>query len=240
MTSPIVTLSSLKKPRFYLPLVPAFSAWLGHAPFAFWLVENHKPRLIVELGAHYGFSFLCFCQQVADMRLQAECYAIDTWAGDEHAGFYGEEIFKNLNLFHNANYGSFSRLVRSKFNDAVHMFPDGSIDLLHIDGRHFYQDVKEDFETWLPKLSDRAVVLFHDTQVRQGNFGVYRLWNEVRQSYPHFEFLHAYGLGVLWVGSKRDDNCVSRYFTQLDVSNTSSIQVIYEFLGSLIGENKKV
>jgi hypothetical protein len=36
--------------------------------------------------------------------------------------------------------------------------------------------------------------------VRHGDFGVYRLWEELRPHYPHFEFLHGYGLGVLLVG----------------------------------------
>ena len=49
--------------------------------------------------------------------------------------------------------------VRCTFAEALQHFPDGSVDLLHIDGRHFYEDVKEDYESWLPKLSDRAVVL---------------------------------------------------------------------------------
>lgn len=33
--------------------------------------------------------------------------------------------------------------------------------MLHVDGRQRYEDVKEDFETYLPKVSDRSAVLFH-------------------------------------------------------------------------------
>jgi hypothetical protein len=29
-----------------------------------------------------------------------KCYAVDTWTGDEHAGFYGEEVFAALNELH--------------------------------------------------------------------------------------------------------------------------------------------
>ena len=58
-----------------------------------------------------------------------------------------------------------------------------------------------DFESWLPKLSDQAVVLLHDTNERRDDFGVWRVFEELRERYPAFEFLHGHGLGVLAVGA---------------------------------------
>ena len=99
-----------------------------------------------------------------------------------------------------SEYSNFSKLLRATFDEAVNQFDDGSIDLLHLDGRHFYEDVKHDFETWQRKLLSRAIVLFHDTQVREHGFGVYQFWEAIRRDFAHFEFIHGAGLGVLCVG----------------------------------------
>ncbi len=80
------------------------------------------------------------------------------------------------------------------------LIADAGVDLLHIDGFHTYEAVKDGFESWCNKLSDRAVVLFHDTNAREGDFGVWRFWEETRAKFPSFEFLHSQGLGVLAFG----------------------------------------
>jgi glycosyltransferase involved in cell wall biosynthesis len=177
------------------------SAWYGHLPFAQWIVFATRPRFLVELGTHAGVSYSAFCEAVQHAQLDTRCFAVDTWAGDEHAGFYGEDIFEDFKRFHDERYAAFSQMIRLTFDEALGYVPENSIDLLHIDGRHHYEDVRHDFETWRSKLSDRAVVLFHDTNVRERDFGVWRLWQDLRGAHPSFEFLHSYGLGILAVGA---------------------------------------
>ena len=176
------------------------SAWFGHTPFAYWLVATLRPRLLVELGTHNGASYAAFCDAVLTNGLPTRAVAIDTWQGDAQAGYYGDNVYEDFKAFHDPRYGAFSTLVRARFEDALTDFEDGSIDLLHIDGEHSYQSARQDFDSWQPKLSDRGVVLFHDTQVRLPGYGVWQVWEELREIYPGFEFLHASGLGVLGVG----------------------------------------
>jgi hypothetical protein len=187
---------------FQIPkLLTGLSAWIGHAPFAFALMEMMRPSTFVELGTHAGDSYCIFCQAVDALKLQTTCTAVDTWIGDEHTGRYGEEIYQRLRQYHDPLYGRFSRLLRSAFEAAAEQFADGSVDLLHLDGLHSYEAVRRDLETWLPKMSASGVILLHDTAERQRDFGVWKLWEEVCARYPNFAFVHAHGLGVLGVGS---------------------------------------
>ncbi|WP_309797446.1 class I SAM-dependent methyltransferase [Inquilinus ginsengisoli] len=228
-----LTPTSFIGPRHLSP-----SAWLEHAPFAFWLIEAIRPRVVVELGTHTGFSYLCFCQAVQQFGIPARCYAVDTWVGDDHAGFYGEGVFGALSAINSETYTGFSNLLRMRFDEALPYFSDGEVDLLHIDGRHGYEDVRRDFETWLPKLSDRAVVLFHDTNVREREFGVWRLWQEISGSHPSFEFVHGHGLGVLAVGRDMPDG-IRPLFDSNDAETRAGVQVAYARLGAAVTQQHR-
>jgi len=179
------------------------SAWHEHIPFAMFLVDLLRPKMIVELGTHYGDSYCAFCQVVKELYLDTACYAVDTWQGDPQSGLYGPEVLADLRAHHDPLYSSFSRLIQSTFDEALEHFADGTVDLLHIDGYHTYESVRHDFEAWLPKMSSHGVVLLHDTNVREQDFGIRKFWDEVKLKYPHFEFRHGHGLGILAVGKVR-------------------------------------
>lgn len=174
--------------------------WFGHKCFAYDLIINLEPKKIVELGTHYGTSLWSFSQAIKDKSMDTEINAIDTWQGEKHAGFYGEDVFLTVQGIKNEFYSNVSiNLIRKRFEDATSDFEDSSIDILHIDGLHTYEAVKNDFESWLPKLKNNGIVLFHDIKVMELDFGVYRFWEELQEKYITIEFFQSFGLGVLFL-----------------------------------------
>lgn len=222
----IVPLGSL---AFMRPTYLARSAWSEHVPFAFWLIEALRPSLFVELGTHYGVSYFAFCQALEKLDLGARTFAIDLWTGDEHSGLYGPEVFQAVTTHNNETYSHFSTLRKCSFDEANSYFLDGSIDLLHIDGLHTYESVKYDFETWLPKMSSSGVVVFHDTNVRERDFGVFRLFAELKDTYPTFEFTHGHGLGIVGVG--KDQKSRMRRLFDVDEHTRRDLQALFSGLG---------
>lgn len=213
-------------------------SWAGHLPFAAWLARRVVPAIFVELGTHSGNSYFAFCQAVAEAGLPTRCYAVDTWQGDEHAGTYGEDVFQQVDAHNQQYYWEFSSLLRMMFDEAVDFFSDGSIDLLHIDGLHTYDAVRHDFESWLPKLAPGAVVIFHDTNVREKGFGVWKFWEELKQRFPrHFEFTHSHGLGVLQIGGDETQDCLAPLMA--NPGEQQGIRQYFALLGARIFEREQ-
>jgi hypothetical protein len=222
---------ALMRPR----VVPPYG-WVGHIPFAGLAVDLLRPSRLVELGTHTGNSYLAFCQAVRTLGLSCRCTAVDTWQGDDHAQRYGDEIYQSLHARHEPLYGTFSRLLRGTFDEALREFADGSVDLLHIDGLHTYEAVRHDFESWLPKLGERAVVLLHDTAVHERGFGVARFFGELTTRYPCFDFRHSHGLGVVAVGSRVPEPFMA--FLRRAQTNPEAIRSYFEALaGTLVGND---
>ena len=103
-------------------------------------------------------------------------------------GAYSEEVFNRWRDYHDRRFSGFSTLIRATFDEAVTRFADGSIDLLHIDGYHTFDAARHDFATWLPKMSRRGVVLIHDINVREKDFGSWQLWQRSNGFIPRFHF----------------------------------------------------
>ena len=94
------------------------NAWVGHLPFAAWVIQEINPKIFVELGTHTGNSYFSFCQSVIETGIPTKCYAVDTWQGDEHAGQYNDDIFTNVDAYNKEHYAEISQLLRMTFDEA--------------------------------------------------------------------------------------------------------------------------
>lgn len=173
--------------------------WAGHKYFGYDLVRNLKPEKIVELGTHLGCSLFSLAQAAHDGKLRIQLDAIDTWLGDKHSSLYSENIFLRVQEIKKACYPKVNiNLIRKTFDQASKDYHDNSIDLLHIDGLHTYKAVKHDYCTWFSKVKQDGIILLHDTAVKKWGFGIYKFFDQIKESFKTMEFTHSYGLGVIF------------------------------------------
>ena len=181
----------------------ATSPWAGHRDFVYDLIRWRQPAVAVELGTHFGCSLFAFIQALSDANCGGSIHAVDSWKGDPHAGYYGEEVFETFS----ANLAMLKERMaprrievqvdRKDFSEALSDFEADSIDLLHIDGYHTYEALSEDFESWLPKLASNGVVLLHDTSPKSGYGSSDYYAERIEPEFPGFSFNHSFGLGVV-------------------------------------------
>lgn len=174
---------------------------LEYGPFAMWLVQAMQPQRIVELGSHSGYLYFAMCEAVLEGGLKTDCFGVSAWGKGKYANHQKNSIFDTV-IATNKEFSHFSRLLQETSTDATSDIEDGSVDLLSICGRRNYDDVKGDFESWIPKLSSSSIVLFHCTGTHEDRLGICRYWAELENERPSFSFKGGNGLGVLFWGDK--------------------------------------
>jgi hypothetical protein len=210
--------------------------WSGHKYFGYDLVQNLKPRTIVELGTAGGTSMFSFAQAVKDAKIDVKICAVDTWEGDNHTGGYSNQVYERVKEISDSVYSEVDiQLMRMFFDKARDTFENQSVDLLHIDGLHTYVAVKNDFQSWLPKVSLNGVIIFHDISEKKDDFGVYRFWEELKEEYGTMEFHHSHGLGVLFLSRQSYDSMKS-YETDW---NVNYLRTTYQSMKTELYECKK-
>lgn len=225
----------LSTPRNYFLSKPQFldnpHSWIPHIPFAFWLMEMIKPNIMVELGTYSGNSYFAFCQARKSLSIPTMCFAVDTWQGDVHVGKYSKEVFQRVNRINQKEFAGFSTLLQMKFDKALDNFSEKSIDVLHIDGTHTLKAARNDFNNWLPKMSQQGIILLHDTKVKRPGFEVWKLMEEIREQYNLLEFPFGEGLAVICTGENPSEPITD--LIELSHNNPEIIQW-FEILGNNI------
>lgn len=169
------------------------SAWKGHRKFAEWLVNEMSPSTIVELGVDYGFSTFVFATALQEKGTGGKIYGVDLFLGDKHAGMRDtyDQVMENISKHSLTQV----EIIRSDFTELSKTWTT-PIDILHIDGLHTYEAVKEDFTNWSPFVKENGVILFHDVYIFHEDFGIKDFFHEVQEGHKLY-FTHSAGLGIL-------------------------------------------
>lgn len=109
--------------------------------------------VIVEIGSWRGKSTICLALGSMAGR-KVPVYSID-----RHYDGTFRDFTRNVD---EAGVAGLVHPIRAKSLDAVGSF-DQPIELLFIDASHKYEEVRKDFEAWVPKLIEGGVLLLHDT-----------------------------------------------------------------------------
>lgn len=116
-------------------------------------------------------------------------YSVDPWknfASDEYIDELNikqedfDQIFTDVKLLL-SQYGKRSEIIRDISANAAFSFANDSLDFVYLDARHHYEGVKEDIESWFPKVKSNGIFCGHDylnSVIGETHFGVKRAVDE--------------------------------------------------------------
>ena len=148
--------------------------------------------VIVEIGSWKGKSTICLAAGSRAGR------GVRIFAVDPHADYRHGEFKENIDR---AGIADLVTPVQGLSQAVVDDF-DEPIELLFVDGSHEEEDVRVDFETWVPKVVDGGIVAFHDTTWHPG---VRRVVAEKIYASRQFKDVR-FVIGSTTVARKVDDN----------------------------------
>jgi cephalosporin hydroxylase len=156
------------------------------------VIEDKKPRTILEIGTARGGTLFLASQLAAD---DALIVSIDLPDGMYGGGYPKWKIpfylsFKKANQKIELIQGdSHSDEI---YNQLLSILNGRKIDYLFIDGDHTFEGVKKDFDTYTQLLNDKAVVAFHDIGKDLSevpNHFVHEYWESIKNKYNYREVI---------------------------------------------------
>lgn len=157
---------------------------LGMGWLYYGLVRTHRVKRALVIGSYRGFVPMVLARAMQDNQVPGEVIFIDPslvdpfWCDPErvkaHFAFYGIDTIRHY-------LKTTQDFVQSPVYASL-----SEIDLLFVDGYHTYEQAKFDHQAFQNKLSEDALVLFHDS-VRSRNSGIYG--PDKRYQHTVFEYM---------------------------------------------------
>lgn len=132
----------------------------------------------VEVGSWMGRSTCYMGEQIKKSSKNIKFYAVDTWAGSEESdhkdaidrlksyNFTLFEVFK----YHLSECGvsNYVTPLQTTSLEAASQFEDNSLDFVHIDASHDYENVLADIRAWYPKVKPGGFITGDDYVINWG------------------------------------------------------------------------
>lgn len=196
------------------------SQFLHHLPFLFWLIETHRPNSFVELGVGEGVSYFAACQAMDKLNMDVRCHGVDT------------EIADGVRKYNDDLYQDFSRLIEADLREAVHRFPDESIDLLLVDVEAEPGVLDSLSRHWVSKLSSRGVVLLHGLNTRFNEARARKFLDRILGAYPTVAFEGGDGLVAVLFGPERHERLATLARLKLGMPGYTDVHRLFMRLGA--------
>ena len=177
-----------------LELLPEDSSgWNGKSQLFEKLIQDLRPKTIIEVGTWKGQSAITMGNSVKNLGLETKIYCVDTWLGAiEFWGFLKETEERNLflkNGYPQVYFQFLSNVVHHGLQDIILPFPNTSEngyrylrdngispELVYIDASHEEDDVYRDITNYYNLLSIGGVIFGDD----------YISWEGVNKSVNRF------------------------------------------------------
>lgn len=159
--------------------------WFHHGPLILQLLDQYRPKVVVELGSWLGASAIAMARSVRRWGGTVTC--VDTWAGDlnEDGGSVGGKtplmLLNCARAMVEAGVGASVRLIPALTTEAATCWSE-PIDFLWVDADHGYDAVKADLNAWVPHVKPGGLIA-GDDYGHPRYPGVKRAWDEFEQAH---------------------------------------------------------
>lgn len=160
--------------------------WFNHGPQVLALLEQHRPKVVVELGSWQGASAIAMARMVRRWGGTVTC--VDTWCGELDDNGTSVDPWGKSPLMlvacaremMKAGVSGSVRLIPATTMDAALKW-QGSIDFLYVDAGHGYADVMADLKAWVRHVRPGGVIAGDDYDHPRYP-GVKVAWDEFEQA----------------------------------------------------------
>jgi predicted O-methyltransferase YrrM len=143
--------------------------WFNHGQLVLALLEQHRPRVVVELGSWMGASAIAMARSVRRWGGTVTC--VDTWAGelDDSGGSEGGKsplmLLSCARSIVFAGVSASVRLIPALTREAAACWSE-PIDFLYVDADHSHAGTLADLEAWGPHVKPGGLIVGDDYEHR--------------------------------------------------------------------------